>query len=110
MENVGVEYEFKQTSLDACYKKSVELKDVLDITVHQRLPVLFYNYYHSPESTSAFCAPPYLLNMSFYGENDIMLGEFLERYCFDNTYICSSCKLPTLDHVRRYVPFFLCSY
>lgn len=79
------------------------VKDALDINNHQRLPVLFCSYYHNPGAPSSFCAQPFLLNMSFYGENDIMLGQFLERYCFRSSYICSSCKLPMLDHVRRYV-------
>lgn len=77
------------------------LRDALDIHNHQRIPVLFCSFYHSPEATSSFCAHPFLLNMSFYGENDIMLGQFLERYCFCSSYICASCKLPMLDHVRR---------
>lgn len=85
-------------------KKPVEevvYKDALDIFNHQRLPVLFCSYYYSPKTTSSFCALPSLLNMHFYGSNDIMLGSFLERYCFGTSYICPSCNLPMLDHVRR---------
>ncbi|XP_055628535.1 putative 1-phosphatidylinositol 3-phosphate 5-kinase isoform X2 [Toxorhynchites rutilus septentrionalis] len=78
-------------------------KDVLDIENHQRLPVLFSSFYYNPTAPSSFCAEPSFLNMQFYGQNDIMLGEFLERYCFRSPYICKSCNLPMLDHVRRYV-------
>ncbi len=78
-------------------------KDALDIVNHQRLPVLFCSfYYNTKELPASFCTQPLLLNMHFYGQDDIMLGSFLERYCFRSSYICSSCKLPMMDHVRRY--------
>lgn len=48
--------------------------------------------------------------MHFYGQDDIMLGLFLERYCFRSSYICASCKLPMMDHVRRYAHFMGCVY
>lgn len=43
--------------------------------------------------------------MEFYGENDIPLGCFLERYCFRSTYNCQSktCDTPMLNHTRRFV-------
>lgn len=79
------------------------LKDALDIYNHQRLPVLFCSYYYNTrELPTSFCAQPLLLNMHFYGQNDIMLGLFLERYCFRSSYICQSCKLPMMNHVRKY--------
>lgn len=77
------------------------IKDALDLKNHQRLCVLFCSFYFNPKATSSFCAPPLLLNMIFYGTYDIMLGKFLEYYCFRKTYMCSSCNLPMLDHVRR---------
>ncbi|KAG4067595.1 hypothetical protein HA402_005367 [Bradysia odoriphaga] len=79
------------------------IKDALDLKNHQRLCVLFSSFYFNPKATSSFCAPPLLLKMIFYGTHDIMLGKFLEHYCFRKTYMCSSCNLPMLDHVRRYV-------
>lgn len=81
----------------------VQLKDALDIANHQALPLLFTYLYYSPDGTSSSCVHPRPLNISFYGDNDIMLGQFLERYCFDNTYVCNACKLPILGHIRRYV-------
>lgn len=83
--------------------ESVVYKDALDLYNHQRLPVLFCSYYYSPKTASSFCAQPSLFDMHFYGQNDIMLGSFLERYCFRTSYICPSCNLPMLDHIRRYV-------
>lgn len=43
--------------------------------------------------------------MYFYGQDDIPLGCFLERYCFRTTYICQSttCDTPMLHHIRRFV-------
>lgn len=87
-------------------QKSIEeyiYKDALDLESHQRLPVLFCSFYYNPNAPSSFCAQPSFLNMQFYGHNDIMLGEFLERYCFRSSYICKSCNVPMMDHIRRYV-------
>ncbi|XP_061508754.1 putative 1-phosphatidylinositol 3-phosphate 5-kinase [Anopheles gambiae] len=78
-------------------------RDALDIENHQRLPVLFCSFNYNENVPSTFCAQPSYLDMQFYGQNDIMLGLFLEHYCFRSTYICKSCNLPMMDHVRRYV-------
>lgn len=75
--------------------------DALDIHNHQRLAVLFCNFCSKDKSTSSFCVQPSLLDMIFYGANDIMLGKFLEYYCFRRSYMCSFCNLPMLFHVRR---------
>lgn len=77
------------------------IKDALDLKNHQRLCVLFCSFYFNPKATSSFCVQPSTLNMIFYGTYDIMLGKFLDYYCFRKTYMCSSCNLPMLDHVRR---------
>uniref|UniRef100_A0A182P8S8 1-phosphatidylinositol-3-phosphate 5-kinase n=1 Tax=Anopheles epiroticus TaxID=199890 RepID=A0A182P8S8_9DIPT len=78
-------------------------RDALDIENHQRLPVLFCSFNYNENVPSTFCAQPSYLDMQFYGQNDIMLGLFLEHYCFRSSYICKSCNLPMMDHVRRYV-------
>lgn len=80
---------------------TVQFKDALDINNHQSLPLLFTYFYYSTDGTFSFCVHPNILNISFYGDNDIMLGQFLERYCFDNSYVCNACKLPVLGHIRR---------
>lgn len=78
-------------------------KDALDIENHQRLPVLFCSFFFNPKSASSFCATPTLLDMKFYGQQDIMLGQFLQRYCCRLSSICTRCSLPMLGHTRRYV-------
>ena len=46
-----------------------------------------------------------VVEMDFYGRNDIALGGFLERYCFHTQYACpsASCQAPMAAHVRRFV-------
>uniref|UniRef100_A0A1L8DMT6 1-phosphatidylinositol-3-phosphate 5-kinase n=1 Tax=Nyssomyia neivai TaxID=330878 RepID=A0A1L8DMT6_9DIPT len=99
----------KKPKVEACEEgqKCIDAfmyRDALEIENHQRLPVLFCSYNYSPKCHQpTFCAQPSFLNMHFYGQNDIMLGHFLERYCFRSSYICPSCNSPMMDHVRRYV-------
>ncbi|KAH8277660.1 hypothetical protein KR018_003254, partial [Drosophila ironensis] len=78
-------------------------KDALDPQNHQRLPVLFCSFHYNPKGVSSFCKLPMLLDMKFYGQYDIMLEEFLQRYCCLFNSMCPSCNLPMLGHVRRYV-------
>lgn len=93
----------KKTSVPRTNASLDILKDALDIHVHQRLPVLFCSYYYNTrELPTSFCAQPLMLDMHFYGQDDIMLGLFLQRYCFRSSYICPSCKLPMMNHVRKY--------
>ncbi|EDW02504.1 putative 1-phosphatidylinositol 3-phosphate 5-kinase [Drosophila grimshawi] len=78
-------------------------KDALDPQNHQRLPVLFCSFHYNPKGVSLFCKLPMLLDMKFYGQHDIMLEQFLQRYCCLFNSMCPSCNLPMLGHVRRYV-------
>lgn len=78
-------------------------KDALDIENHQHLSVLFCSFFYNQKGASSFCAPPTLLDMQFYGQHDIMLGQFLHRYCFRLWTDCKRCRLPMLGHIRRYV-------
>ena len=63
------------------------------------LRVLFVQNFEKPISLSR------VVEMDFYGRNDIALGGFLERYCFHNNYSCpsASCQSPMASHVRRFV-------
>ncbi|CAH0389172.1 unnamed protein product [Bemisia tabaci] len=91
-------------------KQSLELEkkgklDALDPANHQRLPVLFCSFSHKSNNAPAFCVTPWIVNIDFYGRNDIPLGRFLERYCFRTAYKCPSdlCETSMLDHERRFV-------
>ncbi|KAG1683157.1 1-phosphatidylinositol 3-phosphate 5-kinase [Nymphon striatum] len=79
--------------------------DALDTYKHQRLPVLFCSYSYVSNNAPNFCVSPWVVNMDFYGRNDITLGEFLERYCFRSSYECPSetCDTPMTEHIRKFV-------
>uniref|UniRef100_A0A2A4JPC6 PIPK domain-containing protein n=1 Tax=Heliothis virescens TaxID=7102 RepID=A0A2A4JPC6_HELVI len=48
--------------------------------------------------------------MEMYGRHDISLGAFLEKYCFNGDYKCTSpnCNVPMNQHVRRFVHGDVC--
>ncbi|XP_026288487.1 putative 1-phosphatidylinositol 3-phosphate 5-kinase isoform X2 [Frankliniella occidentalis] len=81
--------------------------DVLDPGNHLHLSVLFCSFSTFPQNAPAFCVNPWVVNMDFYGRNDISLGNFLERYCFRTTFECpsQSCSTSMLQHVRRFVHY-----
>ncbi|ESP03189.1 hypothetical protein LOTGIDRAFT_137804, partial [Lottia gigantea] len=78
--------------------------DCLDPVNHQKISVLFSNF--SPKSFNFpnHCVLPWIVTMEFYGNNDISLGAFLQRFCFRESYMCpsSTCETSILDHVRRF--------
>ena len=43
--------------------------------------------------------------MEYHGINVITLGDFLERYCFRESYTCpnESCDTSMVNHIRRFV-------
>ncbi|XP_067015555.2 1-phosphatidylinositol 3-phosphate 5-kinase [Anabrus simplex] len=90
---------------DTPEQKESSWPDALDPSNHQRLAVLFCSYAHESSNAPAFCVNPWVVYMEFYGNNDIPLGTFLERYCFRPSYVCPSetCETPMMDHVRRFV-------
>jgi len=78
--------------------------DCLDPSSHQRLSVLFCSFSHTSNETPAFCVNPWVVNMTMYGQNDIALGRFLERYCLTTEYKCpaQNCRAQIAQHVRRF--------
>ena len=79
--------------------------DCLDPFQLQHLHVLFSSYCPTSANAPHFCVPPWVIQMDFYGRNDITLGGFLERFCFNTNYACpsASCQAPMTAHVRRFV-------
>ena len=43
-----------------------------------------------------------IIPMNYYGRNDIHLGEFLQRYCFRDNYVCQSCTVDMSKHQRHF--------
>ncbi|XP_048238602.1 1-phosphatidylinositol 3-phosphate 5-kinase-like isoform X1 [Haliotis rufescens] len=78
--------------------------DCLDTGNHQKMAVLFSSYSHKSANHPNPCVYPWVVKMEFYGNNDITLGGFLERYCFRKSYSCPSvtCDTPMVHHIRRF--------
>ncbi|KAL0871650.1 hypothetical protein ABMA27_004176 [Loxostege sticticalis] len=77
---------------------------------HQRLSMLLYSYSNKSANVPDFCVNPWIVNMEMYGQHDISLGAFLEKYCFNGDYKCPSnnCQVPMNQHVRRFVHGDVC--
>ena len=82
-----------------------ERVDVLNPINHQKLSVLFSSFSYASTNAPNYCVKPWIIDMNFYGIQDIPLGGFLERYCFRPQYTCpsTSCSTPMIEHVRRFV-------
>lgn len=85
-------------------EKNLNIKDIGQ-TLRKTIPVLFSS--HSPKSQASpfYCVLPWIVNMEFYGPNDLSLGAFLEEFCFSDRYKCPNkvCDAPMRDHIRRFV-------
>ncbi|XP_050549440.1 putative 1-phosphatidylinositol 3-phosphate 5-kinase isoform X2 [Spodoptera frugiperda] len=77
---------------------------------HQQLSLLFYSFSNKSANVPDFCVNPRIVTMEMYGELDISLGAFLDNYCFNNDYKCTSpnCNVPMNQHVRRFVHGDVC--
>ncbi|XP_011863419.1 PREDICTED: 1-phosphatidylinositol 3-phosphate 5-kinase isoform X2 [Vollenhovia emeryi] len=92
------------TALESNEQQIPSWSDCLDPSSHQRLSVLFCSFSHTGNDTPAFCVNPWVVNMTMYGQNDIALGRFLERYCLTTEYKCPAqdCRAQIAQHVRRF--------
>ena len=88
--------------------KPIATKTKIDVPAYYRAleskctPMLFGSH---ATLTVNYCVPPWVVKMSFYHQNDIPLGVFLDSFCFDDTYKCPSkkeCSIPMRDHIRRF--------
>ncbi|VDN89194.1 unnamed protein product [Brugia pahangi] len=87
-----------------------EIEDVLDPFAHQHISVLFGSFCPKSPNAPLFCIRPWVVNMDYYGVNDMSLGDFLRKYCFNRAYQCPStnCDLPMMEHSRRLVHRNVC--
>ncbi|XP_063382298.1 putative 1-phosphatidylinositol 3-phosphate 5-kinase [Cydia fagiglandana] len=82
-----------------------EARDPLSPAHHQQVSVLLYSYSSKSANVPDFCVNPWIVTMEMYGRNDITLGAFLDKYCFNSDSKCPSggCSVPVNQHVRRFV-------
>uniref|UniRef100_A0A0N5AAJ0 1-phosphatidylinositol-3-phosphate 5-kinase n=1 Tax=Syphacia muris TaxID=451379 RepID=A0A0N5AAJ0_9BILA len=98
--DVSVDVEKKLNEIDFRF-----YDDVFDPLMHQKIAILFGSF--SPKSPNAplFCVRPWVVQMEHYGTNDMTLGDFLRKFCFNKDYQCPStnCEVPMLEHARKIV-------
>ncbi|KAM3955868.1 LOW QUALITY PROTEIN: 1-phosphatidylinositol 3-phosphate 5-kinase fab1 [Aphomia sociella] len=90
--------------------ESSEPLDPLAPENHQRISLLLYSYSNKSANVPDFCVNPWILTMEMYGRQDISLGAFLQKYCFNSEYKCpsSNCQVPMNQHVRKFVHDDVC--
>ncbi|KAI5477182.1 1-phosphatidylinositol-3-phosphate 5-kinase [Pseudohyphozyma bogoriensis] len=74
----------------------------LDPEEHQKLFVLESL---ACSQTDRLCTPPEVQTITFYGENDVTLGQYIERVCREAGKTCAApaCQRPMIMHWRRWV-------
>ena len=89
----------KEYSIDP---SKLEMPDCLSPEVHQSIKILFSS--HSSSAPTP-CVPPRLISISYYGENDMTLGQYLDNFCFNSAFPCSdpNCSEPMTRHSRSYI-------
>lgn len=119
-------YEQQQQQQQRLIKSSQQF-DCLDIFNRQQLAVLFYSQCETSPVYPNICIKPRIINMKFYGENDMTLGSypspppfltfhlvlilltlfsitgaFLAKNCFRNGYKCNNemCETLIVYHTR----------
>ncbi|GBP08738.1 Putative 1-phosphatidylinositol 3-phosphate 5-kinase [Eumeta japonica] len=95
----------KEAEFDQAADKQGEPPDPLAPENHQKLSLLWYSYSNKSPNVPDFCVNPWIATMEMYGRQDISLGAFLDKFCFNEDYKCSStnCHIPMNQHVRRFV-------
>lgn len=76
--------------------------DCLDLFNRQHLVVLFSSQCETSPVYPNVCHKPIIIDMKFYGENDMTLGSFLAKNCFRNGHKCNneSCGTLIVFHTR----------
>ncbi|OQR76585.1 1-phosphatidylinositol 3-phosphate 5-kinase-like [Tropilaelaps mercedesae] len=82
-------------------QQKISKQDCFSPYNHQQIVVLFFSY-TGRDKHPVFCVEPNFLTMDFYGNQDITLGRYLERYCLQQEYTCQ-CGLQMLHHTRKFI-------
>jgi 1-phosphatidylinositol-3-phosphate 5-kinase len=75
----------------------------MDPINHQNISILFSSTCHDRQRHQLPCVPPCIIQMLYYGHNDISLGDFLKRYCFRPDYRCQTCGSEMTRHQRHII-------
>ncbi len=85
-----------------CAKDNI---DGSDNNSNKFIAVLFSSHCPKSRAMPYFCVKPWIVNMQYYGLNDMTLGSFLNIFCFAETYSCVNvkvCEKLMHRHVRRF--------
>ncbi|KAI6210253.1 1-phosphatidylinositol-3-phosphate 5-kinase [Aphelenchoides besseyi] len=80
--------------------------DVLNPYKHQQCAFLYCAEanFRRFQNVGSFCSGPSLLVWRFYsGGEDMTIGTFLKRFCFNVDYRCKECDKSMIDHLRRII-------
>ncbi|KAJ8019885.1 1-phosphatidylinositol 3-phosphate 5-kinase [Holothuria leucospilota] len=94
-----------ETSIQPISEDSFDQVDCLDPFYHQRLTMQFSSFSLMSDNAPNYCIHPRTIQMEHYGKNDVTLGHFLDKFCFNTLYTCrsKSCETLMLQHIRRFV-------
>ena len=92
----------RQTQASLQLTMSQRQRDCLDVFNRQHLVVLFCTQCETSPVYPNACHRPRLIDMQYYGENDMTLGSFLARNCFRTGYKCNNetCDSLIVYHTR----------
>jgi hypothetical protein len=85
--------------------------DVLNPYKHQRRAFLYCAEasFRRFQNTGSFCSGPSLLVWRFYaGNEDMTIGTFLRRFCFNPDFRCKECDKTMLEHLRKIIHNRVC--
>ncbi|KAI6192198.1 FYVE zinc finger family protein [Aphelenchoides bicaudatus] len=108
---VEQQQELKKDACKSLAKAIGRNVDVLNPYKHQRRAFLYCAEanFRRFQNTGSFCSGPSLLVWRYYaGGEDMTVGMFLRRFCFNSEYKCKECDKTMLDHFRKIIHNRVC--
>ncbi|CCE61308.1 hypothetical protein TPHA_0A02260 [Tetrapisispora phaffii CBS 4417] len=98
IENLELEFQRRSRQWELSYSQS---HNIMSTGTHQSITVL-YSMVSTKLSTP--CIGPQILNIDYFWDNDISLGQYIENIVATSSYHCQQgCNGLLLDHYRSYV-------